>query len=141
MEAKGLHRIKLLEYLENPDNEWLDRTSLAEKVLEIAQPTLYQHFTSEELTEIEIEALNNRRKRYTRQLSEIDKTVLAKAKTGHPVLINVAYDRFQGPVIQRHEVSGKDGKPIAITSFPPEPSSLAEWEKMVNHPDRKASGE
>ena len=46
MNAKERNRLKLIEYLGNPENEYLTRVSLATKVLGYKNPKmLYFHFT------------------------------------------------------------------------------------------------
>ncbi len=141
MKAKELHRIKLLKYLENPDNEWLDRVKLAKTVLGISKQALYNHFTSEELDAIEQEAFAIRRKRYLPDILKIDKAVLDKAKLAtNPRMVEIAYDRFVGPLQKQIKVNGKlNGKPLAVVinvNRPPEPESLALWEKMIRDGSR-----
>jgi len=114
MDAKEKHKLKLLEYLENPSNEWLERTKLAHDVLKISQPALYQFFTGDELTEIESQALDRRRQRYKPQLSEVDRKMLAKAKLGDTTAAKLIYERFEGLVDQKHIISTGKDEPTAI---------------------------
>jgi hypothetical protein len=65
MKAKDRHRIKLLEYLGNPENEWLTRSRLSTEALGFRRENqVYRVFTVEELNQIEVEALDIRRKKY-----------------------------------------------------------------------------
>lgn len=133
----------LIENLSDPGTRWPPRTKL-KNLLNIAN--VYNYFTAEELDEIEYQALENRRKAladirksYTVDIIEIDKTVLKKAKGGSLGHAHLAYDRFEGPVATIMEVTGAGGKPLAITSFPPTPESLAEWEEMIKNTSRPKS--
>lgn len=94
MRMKYHHRLNLLDYLENPDNDWPNREEMA-TVLEIKRQTLYQHFTAQELGEIEYEGLERRRKRYVAALAKVDDSVLKEASAGDMVAARLAYQRFE----------------------------------------------
>lgn len=97
--AKKAHRLTLLEYLSNPDNKFLNRTHLSTAVLGFSQGSnIYQVFNSEELTEIEDEALQARRKRYTAKLSRVDDAVFLRACSpeGTAADAKLAYQRLEG---------------------------------------------
>ena len=94
--AKDRHRDTLLKYLSNPDNEWLPRCQLSTEVLGYKTTTaIYTTFTPEELHEIDAEALEIRRMRYSKALSKIDVALLARAQKADASAI-LAYQRFEG---------------------------------------------
>lgn len=93
--AKDRHRINILEYLANPENTVCSRTKLAE-VLGITTTSLYQFFKTEELSAIELEALNMRRGRYSLKLAQVDKSLFEKAIEEKDVkAIELIYKRFE----------------------------------------------
>ncbi len=38
---------------------------------------------------------------------------------------------------EKRELTGKDGKPIPLTSFPPEPKTMEDWQKMREIEEQK----
>ena len=95
--AKEQHKLKLLEYLANPENEILNRSTMAEKVLGISASAMYRTFDTEELSEIENEALKKRRARLSLKLGQIDKALVEKAIEDKDVkAIELCYKRFEG---------------------------------------------
>lgn len=93
--AKDRHRINILEYLANPENTVCSRTKLAE-VLGITTTSLYQFFKTEELSAVELEALNMRRGRYSLKLGQVDKALFEKAIDDKDVkAIELVYKRFE----------------------------------------------
>ena len=58
------YKTKILEYLSNPENDWLDNAKLCRDVLNIARMTLYRHFSLEAIEEIKKYALKDRTKNY-----------------------------------------------------------------------------
>lgn len=94
--VKELHRLKLLEYLANPENEILKRSEWATGILGISPSGLYFHFNADDLTEIEGEALNRRRARYGLKLGQVDKALFEKAINDQDVkAIELIYKRFE----------------------------------------------
>jgi hypothetical protein len=96
MTAKEKHERKIIEYLANPNNKWLNRDKLASKVCGIRKQTLYSHFTPEELQEIEVKSLELRRSQYSFKLSKVDQAVLKQAEKGDTAAAKLAYQRFEG---------------------------------------------
>lgn len=131
MKAKDKHRLKLLEYLGNPENEFLNRVRLAIEVLEFSKrESLYQSFTVDDLDEIEAEALEIRRKKYKPGLATADKALLDKAKDGDVSAIKLCYQRFEDwSEKQKHEIGGRNNGPIPIqiiTTIPDPDPPVAE---------------
>jgi hypothetical protein len=109
MKPKERYRVKLMEYLSEPANRMPSRTELA-GILGISKPMLYNHFKADELTEIETEALKERRKKYAPHLSKVDISVLEKAAEGDSQAAKLAYQRFEGwTEKQRLDHSSEDG--------------------------------
>ena len=97
MKKKEENKAKLLDYLGNPKNQYLSRDRLGLEVLGYAQgSSIYLHFTPDELCQIEAEALEIRRKKYSPELSKADKALLKRAAKGDPAAVKLAYQRFEG---------------------------------------------
>lgn len=106
MKAKEKHKTRMLAYLANPDNEMPNREQMA-SIIGIKKTTLYLHFTPDELSEIETEGLNQRRKKYAPRLTKVDNAILDKAAEGDPNAAKLVYQRFEGwSEKKQHEVSG-----------------------------------
>lgn len=94
--AKDRHRLKLLEYLANPENEIVGRCTLATDVLGVTPQTMYRSFNSDEMSEIEAEALDRRRARYSLKLGMVDKSLFDEAiNNGNVKAIELIYKRFE----------------------------------------------
>jgi len=107
MKKKEAHRLKLIEYLGNPENEFCNRTMMAE-ICGIGVPTFYSHFRPFEIDEIESEALILRRKKYAPELARIDKALIDRAIEGDSKAIKLSYQRFEGwQEGQKIEIAGE----------------------------------
>jgi hypothetical protein len=95
MIAKVRHKRKLIEYIGNPENDFPTREAMAVRVCQIKRQTLYSHFSPDELSEIESEALEVRRTKYAAQLTKVDQSVLKKAAEGDMAAAKLAYQRFE----------------------------------------------
>ena len=134
------YKTKILEYLSNPENDWLDNAKLCRDVLNIARMTLYRHFSLEEIEEIKKDALKDRTKnydemimvrlqnrehilalrraKYVHELEECDKALLEKAKGGDVKAIELCYQRFEGWVKgQKIEFEGDLGFKVEVIKF------------------------
>lgn len=117
MTRRERHRRKLLEYLAYPDNPFPNRTEMA-SICGIKKNTLYLHFTPDDLCELEAEALELRRKKYSVKLAAVDQAVLNRAAEGDPQAAKLAYQRFEGwSEKQQYEHSGPDGGPITLAQL------------------------
>lgn len=114
MAAKDRHKDKLLNYLGNPSNEFPTREFMALRVLGIAIATFYKHFTPDDLSEIEKQALQIRRKKYAPDLAKTDRALLKNASdNGGASECKLVYQRFDGwSEKQIKEHTGKDGEPL-----------------------------
>ena len=95
MSAKDRHKAKLIEFISDPENESPNRNEMA-AILKLNIRTLYNHFTPDELHNIEKEGLEERRKKYAPLLSKADKALLDRAASGDPQACKLAYQRFEG---------------------------------------------
>lgn len=112
MTAKERNKLKILEYLSNPLNKPVDRVTLATKVLGYSKSvTLYRFFTPAELSEIENEAKEQRRKRYAIKLMQIDDAMLNQSLEGNDRAAKLCYQRFEDWG-ERKEHSGPGGQPV-----------------------------
>lgn len=109
---KDAYRIKILEYLANPEHETPSRAFLAVDILGLdCPPTLYRFFSPSELADIEKEALSIRRDRYAGKLLAVDCSLLTDAaKPGADAATRkLAYQRFEGWTEKTlHEVGGTE---------------------------------
>lgn len=97
MAAKDRHKAKLLEYLGNPDNNFLSKGKLSTEVLGFAKEQgIHNVFTAAELEDIEREALEIRRTKYAKFIAAADKGLLERAKKGDPTAVKLVYQRFEG---------------------------------------------
>ena len=96
--AQDKHRQTLIEYLRDPSNEWLTREKLATTVLGYSKAaSMWAVFSPSELDEIELEAIEQRRRRYTGKLSKVDAALIQRAiETGDPAAARLIFSRFEG---------------------------------------------
>lgn len=114
MEAKKRHRAKLLRYLGDPEKTFPPRIAYC-KVLCISSAALYSHFSADELTEIENEALERRKKRTARQRANV---------------LNALYERAIGYTHRETKTYLHDGKVITATTvkhYPPDKQAAQEF--------------
>lgn len=104
MRAKEIHKQKLLEYLGNPDNEFLRRKEMYEVVLKIRRQTFHKHFTTREIRDIEYEALELRKQNSAKNLSEVYSALAEEAKAGDVKAIKEYLDRIEGKVIDKKNI-------------------------------------
>jgi len=104
--TKERHRFKLIDYLSNLENEWPGRSSFGPIILGITDRALRKHFSPYELNDIEYEALELRRKQYSRLFVKADKALAEQIEKGDTQAIKLMYQRFEGwSEKQRHELT------------------------------------
>ena len=129
--AKDLHRQKIIEYLSNPDNKFINRKTIAIDLLGFSQQSvLYIHFSPDELAEIEKEALDLRRKCYAVKLAQVDQGLLSAAIKGGAAEAKLAYERFEGWNPKQIKEITFDG-PILQQMFAVLPPEIAEKVKLA----------
>ena len=136
--TKEAHRLTLIEYLSNPDNEFLNRTHLSTIALGFTQGSvIYQVFTPNELTEIENEALKARRLRYAAKLAKVDDAVLRRAASplGTAADAKLAFQRYEQwseRSIQELKLDGPMLQAI-FNYFPPEVAAKIKMALIAKH--------
>lgn len=94
--VRDRQRIKLLEYLGNPENDYLTRSAMSTKVLGYKrEEAIYRVFTPEEISAIEAEGLEIRRKKYASQIASVDNALMKRAREGDPQACKLVYQRFE----------------------------------------------
>jgi hypothetical protein len=116
--AKERAKLKILEYLGNPENEFPTRTDLALKVCGFKDKHyLYRVFTPAELAQLEREGLEIRRSKYARFMAFMDHVLLRQANKGDVAAIKLAYQKFEGWLEGSKVIyPDKDGNPQPIAS-------------------------
>jgi len=163
MTAKEKHKAKLISFLSNPENEFVNRSQFAE-VCGIQRRGLYRHFTPDEFTDIEAEAFEIRKRRMTRSRlrvydameqaaigyehdavhvsqhqGDVILTNIVKKYAPNPAAASVLLDRLEGKVPNRTEVTGKGGERL-IPDFTLDFSRLSRQDLvMLEHLAVKAS--
>lgn len=112
VKARVRHRVNLVGHLSDPANDWPRRKEFP-RILGISKKVLYKHFTPDDLTDIENEGLELRRKRMAWAFGRVDKALIDKAVSGDVQAIKLMYQRFENWSEKTGvEVTGKDGGPI-----------------------------
>ena len=116
-ESKEQHRAKLLQYLGNPENEWPNRQRLSTEVLGFAHENgIYKVFDLDEIHNIEMEALDLRRKKYSRLVGLVDLALLKKAAEGDTSAAKLVYQRFEN-WHEKHSFEHEVGIEIQVVRF------------------------
>ncbi|MCP4365416.1 MAG: hypothetical protein GY800_08990 [Planctomycetes bacterium] len=113
-EAYKRNRAVLLDYMGNPENEFPNRSEMALSVLGYKEiSSMYKIFTKEDLTEIEVESIQERKRRSSKDVASVYKKLLKEANGGNVQAIKEYLDRIEGKVIDKKEITGKDGADLA----------------------------
>lgn len=108
MRAKEKHRKRLIDYLANWENNFPNKTQMAE-IIGLKQNTLYFHFTPIELDEILNDGLEQRKKNAAIPRAAIYVAMEKAAKDGNVPAQKEFLDRTEGKVVEKRELTGKDG--------------------------------
>lgn len=104
MPTKLTHRRNIIEYLANPENPWLSRTEIATVICGYKEaPPLYRLFTKKEISEIEQEALAERKQRCCGQRAMVYQSLYEQAIKGNVQAAQEWLDRVEGKVADRVE--------------------------------------
>jgi len=96
MKRKNQAKEALVSYLSDPAKPWPSREELGVTVLgEEDGDKIYKLFTDGELSQIESQALDQRRKCYAGQLSRVDQGLFKKAEAGDTSAAKLVYQRFE----------------------------------------------
>jgi hypothetical protein len=97
MKAREKHAEKLVEYLANPANEWLDKTALSVEVLQRDRSYISKVWTAQQFDEeIGAPALELRRSRLAPISAKVDRMLVDKALGGDVQAIKLFYQRLEG---------------------------------------------
>lgn len=113
MTAKERHRLKILGYIANWDNDFPSRTKMAE-ICGIKKDCLRKHFSLDEYAEIENTGLEMRKKNSAVPRADVYAAMLVSAKNGVVPAQKEFLDRTEGKVFDKHEHTGKNGEPIMV---------------------------
>lgn len=114
MTKKERHRLKIVEYIGNWDNDFPSRTKMA-VVCGVKKDTLRKHFTLDEYAEIENTGLELRKRNAAKVRAQIyDKMKEIAILDGNTIAMKEFLDRTEGKVTDKREVTGKDGKKLQI---------------------------
>ena len=92
-----LYRLRIVEYLANPDNEVVRRSEYCPVILrKKTKHQIYQYFKPHELAEIEAEAMEVRRQRYAADIMRVDQGLLKRAAEGDPAAAKLCFQRYEG---------------------------------------------
>ena len=105
MRAKIKHKRAMIKYWSDPANEFICRFAMHKNVLKISAPTFYKYFTPEEITEIENEAANERRKKYARERSKVIDAMYKEGKSGNVSAAKEFLDRTEGKITDKIDVT------------------------------------
>jgi hypothetical protein len=95
--AKDRAKIKIVEFLANPDNGFLPWNRLCTEVCHYKNSRyLYKLFPIEERRQIYWKALEERRKNYAAQSAAVDYCLQKKAMSGDPAAIKLWYQKMEG---------------------------------------------
>ena len=92
---KARHKIKLIEYLADPESPYVPRARYHEICGITHQRYIYRVFTTDELSQIEEEALQLRRTRYSPKLAQVDKALLEKAMAGDSSACKLVFQKME----------------------------------------------
>lgn len=94
---RALAKDKIIAYLSDPDNEWINRTEYSTQILDYSHgPRVYDLFSPQEMGEIEREALDVRRQHYARAIAHADVGLLKRAAEGDPQACKLVFQRYEG---------------------------------------------
>lgn len=110
---KEKKRIKVIEYIGNPENDFPTRTEIALDVLGYTQKTsYYKLFETSEMADMEEKGLALRKENSKRERSIVYDSLLKEAKKGNVQACKEYLDRTEGKVIDKKEITGRDGNAL-----------------------------
>ena len=115
MGKKTNNRFKILEYLSDPENEFLSRGELSITVLGYKQNrTIYRTFTPDELTEIEFQAFEERKRKSVRRRSKVYDAMYNEAIGGNVQAAKEFLDRTEGKVKEKADMTEQPAQPVKV---------------------------
>ena len=121
MSAKDKHRINLLKFLGDPENDFPTQRKAYASLLRIKVSTMYGHFTPDDFQSIEDDAYELRKKNSAKQRAVVLKSLYEEAKGGCVPAIKEFFDRTEGKVKEKVDL-GIDVATLnlLLSQFPPE---------------------
>ncbi len=86
-------------------------------VLKIAVTTFYKHFTPQDISDIENEAFEIRKKNSARERSELMVALHKEGKSGNVQAVKEYLDRTEGKVVAKTELSADVGIKINVVNY------------------------
>ena len=97
MKAKQRARLKILEYIGDPENDFPNRGAIAKKICGYSDHRqLYKVFTVSELDQLEKEGMEIRRRRSTRIVARVDQAIIKQAMQGDVRAARLVYAKLEG---------------------------------------------
>lgn len=104
--VKEKNWVLLVSFLSDPDNPFPNRQDYSQTILKYKNPTqIYRYFTPEELTQIEAEAMENRKARTARQRAKLYDKLYELGDDGNVTAIKEYLDRTEGKVKEKIETT------------------------------------
>lgn len=116
--AKEKNREAILNYLSDPKNDFIARRYYSQTILNYVNETqVYQTLSPQELTQIESEAMENRKAMSAPQRFKLYEKLYDLGKEGNVTAIKEFLDRTEGKVMEshKHQISGADGGELKWT--------------------------
>lgn len=129
MAVKKKNRIKLIEYLSDPENEFPNRTQMALSILGYKQvKSMYRLFSTAELEEIENEAWENRKARTVKQRADVYHAMYKRAVGYSHNAVHILSNRVKiidkdGNLIEKTEAL----KVPIVKHYPPDRAAAQEY--------------
>lgn len=97
MKAKQRARLKILEYIGDPENDFPNRGAIAKKICGYSDHRqLYKVFTVSELDQLEKEGMEIRRRRSTRIVARVDQAIIKQAMQGDVRAARLVFAKLEG---------------------------------------------
>ena len=110
------NRKKLLAFLSDFENEWPKRQEYSTLILGYKlENQIYKTLTPHQITSIENEALEIIKAQSSKQRRELYKQLHTEGKKGNVTAIKECLVRTEGKVVERKEITGKDGGKIEVS--------------------------
>lgn len=114
--AKERQTVNILKYLGDPENKWLTRSDLSLEVCGYKDPnTIYKLFSPDELTEIEEQAAEERKRRCAPQRMRVYESLYNQALLGNVQAAKEFLDRVEGKVQSKIDLTGELSRTTSIT--------------------------
>ncbi len=114
--AKERHTETLLSFMGNPDNKFPSRSEMAMEILKYNDVSaMYKIFATVDLSEIENEALELRKKYSAGNRAKVYDALIKAAGEGNVQAIKEYLDRTEGKTTDKQELTGKDGGPLSLS--------------------------